>query len=91
MSGGGDHIRVFERVVCLSGCYQARDVGDIGHQIGSHIVTDLPEPSIVEVARVSGKPRNDHVWFEVSSLPVQLIVVDELGVCTETVLRRFPE
>ena len=87
----GHHICEFERVVCLTGCYQAGDVRNISHEKGAHFVTDLSEPSIVKVAGVRGKPSNDHVWFEIPCLFLQQIIVNELGVRTQTILLCFPE
>ena len=82
MSGGGDNVGVGEGRGNDARRHQATDVGHVRHQQRSATVGDLPEPGVVEVARVAADSGDDQLRFEQQGVPRQLVIVDQpsLGV-----------
>ena len=82
MSGGGDNVGVGEGRGNDARRHQAADVGHVRHQQRSATVGDLPEPGVVEVARVAADSGDDQLRFEEQGVSRQLVIVDQpsLGV-----------
>ena len=74
--GGGNEVAVGHRAgVQLSG-HQTGDVGDVGHQVGPHLVGNLPQPGEVNQARIGAGPADDHLGTHFPRLAGDGLVVE---------------
>ena len=80
VGGGGDHVRVRNRVLVQSCGDQARNVRHVDKQVSADLVGDLGEFIKADLARVSGSARNDHLRFMLKGQFTNLVVVDALAV-----------
>ena len=76
----GNRIRVQTRG------HQARDVRHVDEQIGADRIGDLAEFLEVEITRVGGEARDDHLRFLGERLRGERVVVDLAVVGTDAVL-----
>jgi len=51
--GGGDDVAVLEWTGCKTCSYESTDVSHVSQQVGSVLVRYLPEPLVVQMARVA--------------------------------------
>lgn len=79
LRGGGDDMAMLERAVEFLGGDETADVGDVGHEIGTLLVTDVSEPAIVPVTGVRRGTADDEPGLEYLGLLLEAGVVDELG------------
>ena len=73
----------------LTGGHQARDVGDIRHEEGANLVSDLPELREVHHSRVRGGTAEDHGRPEDQSGLAKLVEVNESRLRVDTVWQRL--
>merc|ERR1719218_401635 len=59
--GGGDDVRVRERVVHNVRGHETGDVRHVGHEVGAHLVADLAHALVVVVTGVRGGARDDQL------------------------------
>ena len=91
MRGGGDDVAVGERVVHDVRGDEAGDVRHVGHEVGAHLVADLPHALVVVVARVRGRAGDDQLGAVQHGVGLEGVVVDEAGVLVEPVRQGLEE
>ena len=74
--GGPDHVRVRHRARVLAGRHQPGEVGHVDEQLRADLVGDPPELGEVELARVGGPARDDHLRPVLLGQPLHLLHVD---------------
>ena len=79
MRCGGHHVAVLEGRGVLSRGQEARDVGDVAHQNGAHLIGDLLKASEVP------PPSQDHGGAEDQGGLPGLLEVDQTGLQVHTV------
>lgn len=77
MSGGGHNVRVLERAWGDPSGHQARNVGHVGKQVRTNLVTDSTESGIVQRPRVATHTGDDDLRFKQMSIRSQGVIVDE--------------
>ena len=75
---GRDHVGVRHRAGVLAGGDEAREVRHVDEQLRAHVVGDAAELGEVEVARIRGPARDDHLRPVLLREPLDLLHVDEV-------------
>jgi hypothetical protein len=84
--GGRDDIGVRNRIGVQARGHEARDVRHVDEQIGADRIGNLAEFLEIEVTRIGGEARNDHLGFFGQCLSRERVVVDLAVVRTNAVL-----
>ena len=79
MGGGGDDVRVFDRVLQETGGDEAGGMGHVDPEDGAHLVGDLPHPLVVPLAGVGGGAADDHLGLALEGLALHLVIVHAAG------------
>ena len=89
--GGGHHMRMRERTGMHAGSHQTRDVRDVGHQEGAHLVGDGAETLEIDHARIRAVAADDHLWLRLDGDLLDGVVVQQLGLGIEAVFHDVVE
>ena len=76
VGGGGHHVRVRDGVGVQAGGHEAREVGHVHHEVGTHEVGDAAELGKVQLAGVGGPAGNDQLGFVLFGQGLDLIHID---------------
>mmetsp|Transcript_11909 Transcript_11909/g.50035 ORF Transcript_11909/g.50035 Transcript_11909/m.50035 type:complete len:337 (-) Transcript_11909:50-1060(-) len=89
--GGGHHVGILEGRRDHVRGDEAGDVRHVGHEVGAHLVADLPHALVVVVARVRGRAGDDQLGAVQHGVGLEGVVVDEAGVLVEPVRQGLEE
>mmetsp|Transcript_12301 Transcript_12301/g.34211 ORF Transcript_12301/g.34211 Transcript_12301/m.34211 type:complete len:473 (+) Transcript_12301:227-1645(+) len=85
VGGARDNVTVLEGRSGLLGRHQPADVSHVRHEERPDLVCDGPKSGVVPVPWVSAPAAKNHLWPEVQSLLLELVVVDVPGVLVHLV------
>ncbi len=79
VGSGGDDVGVRGGVLVNAGDDEPGDVGDVGEEIGAHLLGDLAEGAEVELSGVGGGPGDDYLGPLLLRHLADGVIVDTLG------------
>ncbi len=86
VGGGGHHVAMGHGVGMHASGHQASDVGHVGQQVSAHFISDRPEASEIDAARIRGVAANDQFGLVLKSQLANALQIELLGLRVHAVV-----